>query len=173
MSNSSYFGSEICIGDILILQHLKLPEGWIHAQGYLDDDCYLSKESNNFENKLWQIFVQGQYSALEDYKLAVSEDSHRTHPQQKSQKRMKKAFPSDKGDSDSDSDNDNHNVNGTEKSDNESLPRLYQAAVNERKLNEKLMNMKIGKVVAFGDVFQLKHVKSGRFLTASHHHVFE
>lgn len=51
----------------------------------------------------------------------------------------------------------------------EVLAQLKKAAINERRLNEKLMQMKIGKAICFGDVIQLRHVKSGKFLTVSDH----
>jgi hypothetical protein len=47
------------------------------------------------------------------------------------------------------------------------LAQLKRAALNEQRLDKKLMEMKIGKPVAFGDVIQLLHVKSQTFLTIS------
>lgn len=45
------------------------------------------------------------------------------------------------------------------------LEQLKQAELNEMTLNKKLMAMKIGKPVAFGDIVQLKHMKSKKMLT--------
>ena len=44
----------------------------------------------------------------------------------------------------------------TSGSGTESIDNLYAAAINERKLNDKLMQTKRGKVVTFGDVIQLR-----------------
>lgn len=47
------------------------------------------------------------------------------------------------------------------------LNDLHEAAENEEYLNKKLMAMKIGKPVVFGDVIQLRHKKSLKLLTVS------
>ena len=48
--------------------------GWLSSDGILGDDCYLcyGKETEEFfEDCLWEIHIQGQYSALREYKEAV------------------------------------------------------------------------------------------------------
>lgn len=40
----------------------------------------------------------------------------------------------------------------------DSLDHLHAAAVNERRLNDKLMQTKRGKVITFGDIIQLRFV---------------
>jgi hypothetical protein len=47
------------------------------------------------------------------------------------------------------------------------LQQLERAAANERILNKKLMTQKIGTPVIFGDVVQLKHLVSNKFLSVS------
>lgn len=77
----------------------------------------------------------------------------------------------------------------------DSLDHLLAAAVNERRLNDKLMQTKRGKIITFGEVIQLRcyfltltsndflrfylsynalrHVKSKKFLTVSYFQLAE
>jgi hypothetical protein len=128
------------IGDYITLSHLE--QGWLSAEGICFDDISLSGELSSFENCLWEVHVQNQYTALKEYEevlfSTISDDSE-----------MKS----------SEKDPDRSIV--TE----ELLNQLHRAATNEGHLNKKLMSLKIGKPVLFGDIVQLRHVKSKKFLT--------
>jgi len=113
------------IGDKVILRHVKPNDGWLLGEGVLSEDCWLTKSVTKFEDTLWEVTVQNQYNALNQFEEKII-NHHDKDP------------------------NDEH------------LNQIALAALNEHRLNQKLMNVKIGKSVAFGDVIQLRHVKSGK-----------
>jgi hypothetical protein len=128
------------IGDYVTLRHLD--QGWLSAEGICFDDISLSGDLSTFENCLWEIHVQNQYTALKEYEevlfSTLSDDSEmKSH-----EKDLEKSIVTE-----------------------ELLNQLHRAATNEGHLNKKLMNIKIGKPILFGDIVQLRHVKSKKFLT--------
>lgn len=114
-------------GDQITLRH---GGGTLSTVGILSDEVVLGKEGSQFENSIWEVYVQNQYSAFAEYEEVLLSQLH------------------------------------YELAPNavEILSQLRRAASNEKKLNEKLMIMKYGKPVSFGDVIQLRHVKSKKFL---------
>lgn len=124
------------IGDYITLRYLD--QGWLSAEGICFDDISISQSLTNFENCLWEIHVQNQYTALKEYEdvlfTTLSDDSE--------SKEFEKSNVTD-----------------------EILNQLHRAATNEGHLNTRLMSLKVGKPVLFGDIVQLKHVKSKKFLT--------
>ena len=126
------------IGDIVILKHAKPNEGYLAAEGTLCDDCVLARSTAALYDCLWQIRVQHQYNATAEYFEALMNI-------------------------DETPEFDAHNK--TYKLD--SLAQLLRSAQNEQRLNKKLMSMKMGKPVAFGDVIHLRHLKSKKLLTVS------
>lgn len=143
------------IGDIVSLRHAKPLDGFLTGEGIIIDDCWLCKASDSFEECLWEIYVQNQYSAQRDLEEAEALGLGQS--------------PADVGDNSSevsDADESEEQLSMLEQ-ERSLLEHLRKAVANEKRLNEKLMAMKIGKPVSFGDILQLKHVKSGAFLTVS------
>lgn len=146
----------IRIGDIILLKQQKIHEGYLCSSGVLCEDLYLSAVADELklEDSLFQVHTQCQYSALQEYEeYLLLEGIGRV----------------DEIDTDIDFDFDDINFEylySISKS-KETTEQLLKCAINERRLNEKLMKMKIGKPISFGDIIQLKHMKSGKFLTVS------
>lgn len=137
-----YTKASLQIGDYVLLQLSRPLHGWLAAEGLLDNECSITNEADNFDSCIWEVHVQNQYSAAREYKeaLLLSLES-------------------------SDANNANNKSNPSKSSDH--LNQLQRAALNEQRLNDKLMSLKTGKAVAYGDPIQLRHVKSGKFLTVS------
>jgi hypothetical protein len=130
------------VGDYVTLKHSI--QGWLSAEGICFDDISLSSDLCTFENCLWEIHVQNQYTALKEYEeVLFSTISEGTDAEARSTER----------------DRDRSTVT------DELLNQLHRAATNEGHLNQKLMSLKIGKPILFGDIVQLRHVKSKKFLT--------
>jgi hypothetical protein len=133
------------VGDLILLKQFKGNEGWLSADGIIDIDCHLSPIAT-LENSLWQVIVQSQYSAaseLEHALLTLQLDHQHHHSLHR------------EGDLTSLIEKDSR------------LLQLSRTAQNEKRLNKKLMKMKIGKAISFGDVIQLLHVKSQKILCIS------
>lgn len=140
-SDAQFFTkTSLQIGDYVLLQLSNPNHGWLAAEGLLDNDCFIVNEAENFDSCIWQIHVQNQYSAAREYKeaLLLSIEGNEIVPS--NNKNSKSA---------------------------DHLNQLQRTALNEQRLNDKLMNIKTGKSVAYGDPIQLRHVKSGKFLTIS------
>jgi hypothetical protein len=139
------------IGDIIALRHMKPHDGWLAAEGILSEDLTLTKELNNFENCLWEVTVQNQYNAVKEY-----ED---------------KILQSRKDDEDDSPPAGADKENGEAGNGSDEVQEFYEhfllASTIENKLNQRLMALKTGKPVVFGDVIQLRHVKTRGFLTIS------
>ncbi len=136
-----------------MLRLSKPDEGWLSSEGLLEDECYVTPETEDFHNCIWEIHVQNQYSATREYKDALAQSL---------------------ASSESIKDNGNSKIvsnNGvaTPKKtiSQEYLAQLHRAALNEQRLNDKLMSLKMGKPINYGDPIQLRHVKSRKFLTIS------
>lgn len=136
------------VGDHVAL-HLTAPdEGWLSSEGMLNDECFVSPNTDSFDDCIWEIHVQNQYSATREYREALAA--------MRSQKSAREF-----------GETSNHKIGLHRPVTKEHLRQLHRAALNEQRLNEKLMSIKIGKPVAFGDPIQLRHVKSRKFLTIS------
>jgi hypothetical protein len=132
------------IGDYIILKQSKYSDGRLSAEGIITDEIFLLNDDNQFDDCLWQIHVQNQYSAVREYEEVLFS----TNFDEETSGSLENGFLS-------------------RVSNEELISQLHRAAVNEGRLNEKLMLMKIGKPVAFGDVIQLRHVKSNKYLTVN------
>lgn len=130
------------IGDIISIRYAKPNEGLLTSENLLSDACILSRVAPTFENCLWEVNVQHQYNAQHVF----------------GEKLLDLAALNQYEDEEKLFDADSHK---------KELKEYAKVAMNESRLNEKLMSLKIGKPVMFGDVIQLKHVKSRKFLTAS------
>jgi hypothetical protein len=148
VENSFYSSkTQLRIGDYVVLKLSEPDEGWLSSPGLLDDNCFATTDPDHFENCIWEIHVQNQYSAAKEFKEALFES-------------LKNVVSQD----------ENSAVKKTAKSvrlEREHLNQLRRAALNEQRLNEKLMGLRKGKPIAFGDPVQLRHVKSQKFLTIS------
>jgi hypothetical protein len=137
--------AQLRIGDIIALRHMKPHDGWLAAEGIISEDLILVKELNNFENCLWEVTVQNQYNAVKEYEDKILNNRK--------------------------DDDDENNGQETSGSAAEETQEFYEhflmASMIENKLNERLMSLKTGKPVVFGDVIQLRHVKTKGFLTIS------
>jgi hypothetical protein len=149
------------VGDLILLKQSKGNEGWLSADGIIDLDSHLSP-SATLENSLWQVTVQNQYSA-------TTELEHALYLSQLDQSSSSPPLPLISSTSITDltsPSTSSQQLNLILEKDSR-LNQLNRTAYNEKKLNKKLMNMKIGKAISFGDVIQLLHIKSQKFLTVS------
>ena len=63
---------KVCIGDIVFLRQAEGAGGaWICAEGHLGDNVYASSVNEEFHNGLWEVYVQNQYSAVNDLQEAL------------------------------------------------------------------------------------------------------
>lgn len=116
------------------------------------------------EDCLWEVCVQNQYSAAEDYDEILNskgmdsiEVSHHVTGIETARQTSVKYVPTAEID--------------IVKPDDKTIPeniyaqyQLHRAAINEVRINEKLMAMKAGKSVLFGEPIQLRHYKSRKYL---------
>jgi hypothetical protein len=138
--------SSLKIGDYILLKQSKYSDGRLSAEGIITDEIFLMKDDDHFDDCLWQIHVQNQYSAVREYEEVLFSTNF---------------------DEETMSGNLDPSSFISRVTNDELISQLHRAAVNEGRLNEKLMLMKIGKPVAFGDVIQLRHVKSNKYLTVN------
>jgi hypothetical protein len=121
------------IGDIITLQNITL-SSYLSAEGILLEDIYVSDDLSKFEDNLFQVHLQRQYSAAREY------------------------------------DNFLHTYQLDENSEIEELHlKKYMEALkrgrdNEKKLNDGYLKSKTGLNIVFGDIIQLYHVKSMKYL---------
>ena len=67
----------LCIGDLITLRNTH-GEGWLCSEGVVSEECFVANTGENFENCLWEIYVQLQYSASRDYEDALYATQKRT-----------------------------------------------------------------------------------------------
>lgn len=139
-SSSCDGGNSLKIGDYVTLKHAKPQEGWLSSEGMLSDAITSSKDETYFENCIWEVHVQNQYTAVKEYEEALYAELCAADRGKKIETLHSGMYSSE---------------------------HLGKAASNEERMNEKLMSLKLGKPVTYGDVIQLRHVKSNKFLTVS------
>ena len=143
----------ICLGDYITLRNSSASsqDFYLFSSSELGNSVVITDDvESRFDDCLWQVSVQNQYSAQREYReglllsygLQGSDDD--LSLQQQLQTMQGKNNPR------------------VDQKSSDVLNQLRRAAIIERKLNEKLMKIKSGKSIAFGDPIQLKHVKSGR-----------
>ena len=133
------------IGDIVYLQASEIgPSTWLCAEGHLSDEVFVTQNETLFSNCLWEIYTQCQYSADMEWREA-QETIEAIEAGEEGYEVDKKSLPAllDK------------------------LVQVRRAAESEILLNKKVMQLKLGKLVTFGDVIQLRHLKSKRVMTVS------
>ena len=125
--------SGLSIGDLVTLKGVKF-DSFLGAEGILLEDLVVSADSKDFDDSVFMIHLQRQYSAareLESFMEAQPEDE----PMDDAAKGY--------------------------------LNALRKGRENETKLNDNYMHAKVGMAVAFGDIIQLYHVKSRKYLTVN------
>lgn len=126
----------IRIGDVISLKFPKR-HAYLSAEGILVEDVFLNPSSYGFEEHLFQIYVQRQYSATNELGDFLHE------------------YPDiERGKLPMDAATSSH------------YEALVRGKENESNLNRSVMQSKTGNVVYFGDTIQLFHVKSKKYVTA-------
>jgi hypothetical protein len=151
------------IGDIVYLNlEENVQGGWLCAEGHLGDNVFLSTNPEDFHYGLWEVHVQNQYSSFNEYEDAIN--SHRSRDNEEFLEDEEDDVAMYLGDS---STTETSEDSAIDSQGQEMLRQLRRAALNEQKLNERAMSTKIGTPVTFGDVVQLRHIASRKFLTVS------
>ena len=136
-------GEHICIGDLISLV-VTTPdgEGSIFGGGILDDHVELAVAPPVFDDCVFQVCLRNRLSASMQWQAFM-------------QKRRQQES------------------DGVELSEEEEeqagafQQTLERVKANEQKLNTSLFEQKCGEQIHFGDVIQLRHRKSGKWLTVS------
>ena len=151
------------IGDIIYLKLEDDGEGWLCAEGHLGENVFLSTNTEDFHYGLWEVHVQNQYSSYNEYEEALGTSYSRS------------LDTLDDADEEEDqvalylqgSDSQASKTTLDDQTGKEMFKQLRRAALNEQKLNERAMSTKVGTPVTFGDVIQLRHIVSRKFLSIS------
>ena len=121
------------IGDFVSLK-VQLYGAYMSAEGILSDDVRAEESVAAFEDHIFQIYIQMQYSASNEY------EEFKEHYQ-----------------------GDVSTIEDT--STLKHLTALRRGKENESMLNDMFFAAKTGNEISFGDVIQLRHTRSGKFLT--------
>lgn len=121
------------IGDIITLKYSRYT-AYLSAEGILVEDVGVSPSTKSFEDSLFEVCIQLQYSAANGFDEFVEK------------------FPGDL-------------ASIRDKETKKHFNALIRGKQNEILMNESFMKQKVGSVVKFGETVQLKHVKSGKYLT--------
>lgn len=121
------------IGDLITLKYQKYG-GYMSGEGILVNSVGLSTSLESFEDHLFEVCIQLQYSASNEYDEFMVD------------------------------------YNGdvsliTDKGSIKHYQALARGKENEIKMNDSFMKLKTGNEVLFGDTVQLRHYKSGNFIT--------
>ena len=130
------------IGDYIHLKYVKL-NGYLTAEGVLQDELYCDAKPGDFDEVLFQVQLQRQYSAAYELNLF----NQRQGDVSITEKLMRK---------------------GGEAEDRRTAQfrkALIKGRDNEINMNESFMNERLGTPVVFGDVIQLLHVKSQKYVS--------
>ena len=179
MITAALIEQQLAIGDYVLLSCTYNQNGkenstrWLSSDGISGEDCFLLSGNGSeeaFDDCLWEVYIQGHYSALREYREAINVLG-------KNENRIVKSNVSSVINSQGKGKSRNKLrvglLTAEAESTAESLDHLYSAASNERKLNDKIMQTKRGKAIRYGDVIQLRHVKSKKFLTVSYYQLAE
>jgi hypothetical protein len=175
-------------GDIITLQCATEggSTGWLAAEGVLSDECFLEQSVDHFQNCLWEVHIQRQYSARREYDEALATDgllqyeednlirSRRDFNDIESDISSEEDGESDDGDASKDPIRSRRQnlvwqIKERQRQRTLFLESSRLAKANESRLNDKVMAMRIGKSVTYGMIVQLRHVRSRKFLTISSH----
>lgn len=128
--------SVLRIGDYVALRHSKPNDGWLCSEGILDDEVFVSKNRDDFDDCLWEVYVQNQYSALNEYEEATSSGYFDDLEEETEEKVVPKIQTG--------SEIPKVAQKSLAQKKRDILLNLRRAAINEQRLNEKLMALKIG-----------------------------
>jgi hypothetical protein len=133
--------STVCIGDQIFLCATK-GSGYLWGDGVYQDTVSLWEDPEDYEDCVFQIWIRSRVAA------AVELQEYVTATVRRKQDLMDDLF---------------------EEADvqDEVLKALERSKHNEDKQNEKLMTDDGGSKLSYGDTIQLRHLKSGGFITAS------
>eukprot|EP00854_Cymbomonas_tetramitiformis_P005494 gene5494-6657_t len=144
------------------------PTGFLFAEGTMDDDMCLQTNVKRFDNCIFQIRIQNQYSAARelsefdtDVELALATDEGAA------------PLPVTDNKTTTDTIRDTFNDEAEEDEEEDLDPAakfrmaLERGKENEQTLNESYFEQKKGVGVCYGDNIQLMHVNSGKFLTVN------
>ena len=124
------------IGDLVTLKVQK-NQSYLSGEGILVEDLYVSKSMKSFEEHVFQIYIQRQYSATNELDEFMG--------------RLRVSGVASNG--------------GLDQAAKNHMEALVKGKENESVLNNSVMKNKTGNQVLFGDTIQLLHVKSGKFVT--------
>ena len=126
------------IGDYVHLKFIKL-NGFLSAEGVLEDELYCDNNVEDFDDVLFQVQLQRQYSAAYELNLFS--------------KRQAEAKA------------ENPYGYTEDKRTTQFRNALVKGRDNEINMNESFMKERLGTSVCFGDVIQLLHVKSQKYIS--------
>ena len=129
------------IGDLVTFRTAK-NDAFLVAEGILVEDLFVNPSLASLNDALFCVHLARQYSAsreLDEYLAQLKADSSNAAPGKEGTKR-------------------DSNVTNF-------LNALTRGRDNETRLNNRYMQSRKGEPVKFGDVIQLFHVKSGKYLT--------
>jgi len=118
-------------GDLITLKFVRF-QAFMSGEGILAEDIMVTQKMSPFEDHLFQVCAQRQYSAKSEYSEFVEKQGGKELKDEASKKHF---------------------------------AALVRGKGNEMRMNEVYMRHKIGNSVLFGDVVQLLHVKSRKYLT--------
>jgi len=118
-------------GDLITLKFVRF-QAYLSGEGILAEDVLVTTKMSPFEDHLFQVCAQRQYSAKSEYSEFVEKQAGKDPKDEASKKHF---------------------------------AALVRGKANEMRMNEVYMRHKIGNNVVFGDVVQLLHVKSRKYLT--------
>jgi hypothetical protein len=161
-------------GDYVLIRHSKPFEGFLAADGLLFGDTFLLKqdeETLTLEDCIWEVYVQNQYAAIKEYESKMmfgltdkDVESKEWHKLSTTLHQANKVLSQKQGSSHA---GKKTKPKSMEERKADIMGMLRSATINEQRLNEKTMALKVGKPVAFGDLIQLRHVKSNKFMTVN------
>ncbi|GMH52463.1 hypothetical protein TrRE_jg12234, partial [Triparma retinervis] len=148
------------IGDYVLLKSAKCP-GLLQASGILDDVMKYHVEPTIYDEGVFQICYQNQYSAARELQEFVEEQEHKEEAAGESQdmSASMRDITSDEKES--------SGSNGDDDDTSHLLKALEHGRLNEEELNQAYMEKSIGKEVRYGDQIQLRHVKSTKYITVT------
>lgn len=163
--------AKLRIGDVIFL---KLDEGsntdgqgCLCAEGHLGDNVFLSSKAEDFHYGLWEVYVQYQYSSFSEYDEGIQNNMLKKKEDSGDDEHSLDEFDELFAGEMTDGDPRARELSSAERQSNEVSRQIRRAAINEQAINEKTFSMKVGTPVQFGDVLQLRHVASRKFLAVS------
>ena len=127
------------VGDYIHLNFVKI-NSFLSAEGVLSENLFVTDSVEFLENILFQIHLQRQYSAAVE--LEIFNERRRESPE------IGKLT-----------------TGAQDKRSKKHHKALQKGRDNELRMNESFMKERMGTPVLFGDIIQLFHVKSKKYIT--------